>query len=172
MRPEILGFNTWTKNLPQKYLELYTESAAQRQLPLVAIVDDVLPEVVFNRTKEESHEYNEAYRMSMLEMGFDRIEFVSDILPDRNEDLAQIYRISNNVSLPAFLALLPERKRDIEHTLSLSEIVDTCWQLTVLEAGMSYTGITRYLTGQRSTALFRYAKKTINGFEFDIVGNS
>jgi hypothetical protein len=172
MSPEILGFNTWTKNFPQQYLELYTDSAQKINLPLVAIVDDVLPEVIFNRSNEQSLEYNEAYRTTMLEMGFNRVEFASTLLPERSEDLTHLYQISSKVSLPGFLALLPERKREIEQTLTLSEVVDTCWQLSVLEAGMSCTGITRYLTGKRSTALFRYAKKVINGFEFDIVDES
>lgn len=166
---EVLGFNIWTKNMPQPYLEMYAEVAQARQLPIVAVVDDVLPAVLFNRSAEQSADYNEAYGNSMLGMGFQRVEFVSKILPERSADLSRLYSVSTRVSLPSFLALLPERKRLAGETLKLSEVVDTCWQINVLESGMTCAGVTRYLTGKRSTALFRYAKKVIDDFEFDII---
>lgn len=169
MAGEMLGFNTWTKNMPQPYLELYVEVAAKKHLPIVALVDDVLTSVVFSRSEEQNHEYNEAYRTNMLEMGFARVDFVSSILPDRSEDLNQFYKISQRVTLPSFMALLPEKKYSQLDSLKLTETIDTCWQLNVLEAGMTYSGITRYLTGKRSTAFFRYARKIIDNFEFDII---
>ena len=54
MSGEMLGFNTWTKNKPQPYLELYVEAAEKKHLPIVALVDDVLTSVVFNRSEEEN----------------------------------------------------------------------------------------------------------------------
>lgn len=171
MTTEVLGFNIWTKNMPQSYLGLYAKVAQDRQLPLVAVVDDVLPAVLFGRSEVETAEYNEVYSESMISIGFDRVDFVSEILPQRTEDLTQLYLVSKRVSLPTFLALLPERKRDEVVNLKLTEVVDTCWQLSALEAGMSKSGITRYLTGKRSTALFRCAKKIIANFEFDIIDN-
>ena len=170
MSGEMLGFNTWTKNKPQPYLELYVEAAEKKHLPIVALVDDVLTSVVFNRSEEENHEYNEAYKTTMMEMGFTRVDFVSSVLPERSDDLSQFYKISQLVTLPSFMALLPEKKLLDLDSLTLTETIDTCWQLNVLEAGMSCSGITRYLTGKRSTAFFRYAKKVIDNFEFDIIG--
>lgn len=169
MAGEVLGFNTWTKNMPQPYLEDYAEAAERKQVPIVALVDDVLSSVIFSRSEEQSHEYNEAYRTTMLKMGFTRVDFVSSVLPERSQDLDQFYKISQRVTLPSFMALLPEKKLLEFDSLKLTETIDTCWQLNVLEAGMSCCGITRYLTGKRSTAFFRYAKKIIDNFEFDII---
>lgn len=169
MSAEVLGFNIWTKNMPQPYLEQYAEAAQDRGASLVAIVDDILPAVVFDRTPEQSTTYNEAYRTAMSGMGFARIEFVSDILPERDEDLRNVFDMSERISLNAFAALLPEKKRQVLDDLTLTELIDTCWQLHVLEQGMSYAGITRYLTGKRSTAIFRQAKHVIDGFQFDII---
>lgn len=169
MSCEVLGFNIWTKNMPQPYLGLYVDSAQKRQQPLVAIVDDVLPAVLFARTSQQNIEYNEAYSSRMLAMGFSEVSFVSDMLPDRGKDLEYLYSMSSRLSLPAFMELLPENKSSILDDLTLTETIDTCWQILVLEAGIAYHGITRYLTGKRSSALFHRAKKIIDGFEFDII---
>ena len=169
MSKEFLGFNVWTKNMPQPFLEKYVQFADTKSLPVVAIVDDVLPALTFHRSKEETDHFNQAYVNRMSEIGFHDVHLVSELLPEADPRLSDIIEIANQVSLSVFMNLLPEKKRSKIDQLSLTEIVDTCWQLQVLESGIVKLGITKYLTGKRSTAFFRMAKTIIAGFNFDII---
>lgn len=170
MTKEVLGFNVWTKNNPQKYLELYPEYAKDFPgAPLVAIVDDVLPAVVFKRSNEEIEDKNEAYRNYMLQNGFDSVVFVSDMLPDRLDDLKNVVDVAQLIGVSTFMRLIPEVKRAKLEELTLTETLDTCWQIGVLETGISTQGITRYLTGKRSTYLFNLAKEVVPGLKFSVV---
>ncbi|PJE65162.1 hypothetical protein COU91_02920 [Candidatus Saccharibacteria bacterium CG10_big_fil_rev_8_21_14_0_10_47_8] len=169
MTNEVLGFNIWTKNMPQPFLDSFVEFADRQDLPVVAIVDDVLPAVVFKRSEDESSEYSQAYVHHMQKIGFDQVHLVSELLVDRDKDLTRYYEISSRIGLSAFLGLLPEKKRQALDDLLLTETIDTCWQLSVLESGIIQASVTKYLTGKRSTALFRLAKNTIGGFDFDVI---
>lgn len=169
MTAEIFGLNVWTKNMPKTYLEDFSEFAHQQDVPIVAVVDDVLPEVVFGRSPEETEAYSSAYFSQLDSLGFDDVVFVSDMFPDRNEDLARIVGMGRRVGLSAFLRLLPETKTTQAEDLTLVEVIDACWQLEVLDNGLSVCGVTSYLTGKRSTALFRMAKDIIPDFDFRVI---
>lgn len=166
---ERLGFNIWTKNSPKPYIEDFAEFAKRQNLPIVAVVDDVLPEAVFNRTSSQTVEMNERYIQYMNDIGFESVSIVSEMIPHRDEDLFYVCQMSDRIAVSSFLGLLPERKRDAANNLRLSEAIDPCWQLHVMQAGMATQGITKYLTGKRSTALFRLAKTVIPDFEYQII---
>lgn len=163
------GFNIWTKNLPKDYIGLYADYAQENDLTLTGIVDDLLPEVVFRRTSEETAAYNGAYKEFMERSGFHDVRFVSEFMPSRKGDLEAIVDMGTKLSLTDFMRLLPEKKRNVQTSLTLSEMVDATWQLCVLESSVSALGINRFLTGKRSTALFRLAKEAIPGLTFDII---
>lgn len=163
------GFNVWTKNPPRDYIDMFAEYASDKGSPIVGVVDDVLPQVVFGRTQEEVLDYNCQYNDYMRAVGFQDVVFVSAMLQDRDSDLGRLWQMGQRVSLAAFMSLLPERKKNRIHELGLNEAVDTCWQLHVLEEGMAQAGVQSYLTGKRSTALFRLAKSTIDHFEFEVI---
>lgn len=169
MSAEFFGLNVWTKNMPKPYLEDFSEFAHQQEVPIIAIVDDVLPEVVFNRTPEETLAYNDAYSSQLESLGFEEIVFVSDMLPERDDDLARVVGMGRRVGLSVFLRLLPETKTIQAKELTLAEVIDACWQLEVLDNGLSVCGVTSYLTGKRSTALFRMAKDIIPEFDFTVI---
>jgi hypothetical protein len=168
-RPDKYGFNIWTKNKPKSYIDDYAQYALNRQQPIEAIVDDVLPAAVFGRTPRETAEMSKLYEDYMRTVGFSEISFVSEMLPEREYDLERLYRMSGKVALSTFLGLLPEYKRLNQEELGLNEIIDPCWQLEVLAAGIAQNGITKYLTGRRSLAIFRLAKDTISGLDFEVI---
>lgn len=155
--------------MPQPYIEKFVEFADSKGLPVVGIVDDVLPALAFGRSQEETNEFNQAYIAYMSEIGFFDVHLVSDILPNSEPRLSDIIERANKINLSVFVSLLPENKRSTTDELSLTEVLDACWQLQVLEAGMAKASIARYLTGKRSTAFFRMAKTAISGFNFDII---
>jgi len=163
------GFNIWTKNSPKPYIDLFSKYANERQVPIEAIVDDVLAATVFERTPKQTTEMNKRYQDYMLEAGFNSVVFVSEMLPDREKDLEIIYRASRKITLAEFINLLPEHKRLNQSDIGLNEVIDPCWQLEVLSVGIVKNGIKRYLTGKRSTALFRIAKDNIENFDFEII---
>lgn len=59
---ERFGFNIWTKNLPKDYLKLYVNYSKIYNSQLIAIIDDILPEVKYSRSTEETLYYNDIYK--------------------------------------------------------------------------------------------------------------
>ncbi len=163
------GFNVWTKNAPKSYIDLFAKYASERNTPIGALVDDVLPGAVFNRTPQQTAEMNAQYYDYMINAGFNDVIFVSELFEDRNYDLQRIYTASRKITLSEFISLLPEYKRLKQPDTGLNEMIDPCWQLEVLSAGISVRGISTYLTGKRSLALFRSAKDHIANFNFEVI---
>jgi hypothetical protein len=168
-KPEKYGFNIWTKNEPKPYIDSFAIFAAQHSTEIEAIVDDLLPAVIFSRTQRKNAEMSQRYVDYMQRAGFDRITLVSELLPERDKDLERIYKASGKLALSTFVSLLPETKRLNQDEIGLNEIIDPCWQLEVLESGIVKCGITKYLTGKRSLALFRFAKETIVNFDYIVI---
>ena len=163
------GFNIWTKNEPKPYIDNYAIFAKKQNIKIEAIVDDLLPAAVFGRSKKENDDMSRLYIEYMHNIGFDKVTLVSELLPDRDKDLERIYRSSGKIALSTFISLLPETKRLNQSSIELNEIIDPCWQLEVLESGIVICGITKYLTGKRSLALFRFAKDNITDFDYLVI---
>lgn len=166
---ERLGFNLWTKNKPQKYIELFTDYASKRDADLIAVVDDLLPEAVLKRSSQETLEMNGLYEDYMRAAGVHEIHFCSKLMPERMNDAVSIIEICNEISLSTFLAALPKHKIDELANLKLSEAVEATWHINVLDKATKHEAITSWLTGKRSTAFYRLAKTIIHGFQFEII---
>ncbi len=165
---ETCGFNIWTRDHPKDYLDLYIDYKKKYNLRLLAVVDDVFPEVRFERTKEETAYMNDIYKTYMEEIGFDGVHLVSEHL-DRNAELSSIFQQCCSITLKEFYRLLPEKKRFDMESLSLAEIVETSWQLHVLSEFNKELEISRWLAWKRSTALYRFSKDIIPNFNFTTI---
>ncbi len=169
---EIIGFNTWTKNEPQEYLKLYPEYVRNNypDSKLIAIVDDILSQAVFNRTESQNQSINITYEVMMRKIGFSSIILVSSLVQD--DEVSKYVQQANELSVSQFLRLLPEKKRAIFDKLALTETIDSCWQFAVLKMGVDQVGVNKYLTAKRSKYLFETAKNLIDGLEYQIIDDN
>ena len=167
---ERFGFNIWTKNLPKDYLKLYVNYSKIYNSQLIAIIDDILPEVKYSRSTEETLYYNDIYKEFFFKLWFDNIFFVSENL-NRDLELLNLIKHLDNITIHNFISLLPEKKRYSIDNLTLAEILETSWQIHVLSEFNKKLRISKWLIWERSLALYNHCKNKIKDFNFITINN-
>ena len=165
---ERFGFNIWTKNKPKDYIDLFINYAAKENGKLIPVIDDVLPKIVFERSNEESIQMNNLYIEYFSSRGASEAIIVSD-MPELYNITDKIIEICNEVSLQSFISILPQSKINELDSLKMTEIIEAAWQIYILRAATKSSLISCWLTGKRSTALFRLIKRITPEFDFKVI---
>ncbi len=155
-------FPVWAREEPKDGLAQYPKAIKSLGLPsvtLVALVDDILPSIIFEGSPEEQTRITGAYREVLPNMGFDNVCVLSDTgyEPTISEMLSYIQSYTAN----EFARVLPEKKTFADGDYQLSEVVEFAWQIGVLRFALESLRCTAFIAGMHTKFFYLAAKKIL-----------
>ncbi len=163
-----LGFSVWARSEPKSYLCEYGERAKNllrsesRAISMIALVDDVLPQLTLGRSREQQREYNEKFLTMLPTLGFDDVHLISDFL-DQN-DFWSILKNGMGCSTSEFYKLLPQSKKGDIDNLKLDEVISFLWHVRVIEVSMELFDLSGFVAGIRSEYFYLTCRHLLKPF--------
>ena len=165
-----LLFCVWARSEPKKELSVYPFCAKkiQESLRIVAVVDDILPALKFERSTEVQSSITRLYLERLPEMGFDEVYCLSDI-----HFCLSVSELLTNLSL--FTSFEMERvitktRRINDTDYSIAELFEFSWNLGVLKKNIKQFNCQGTISGIKTKFFYLAARKLIPDLSMHFVG--
>lgn len=155
-------FPVWARAEPKDGLAQYPKaikSLGLHSVTLIALVDDILPSIIFERNPEEQAKITGSFRKILPSMGFDDVCILSDT--GYEPTISEMLSYSQSYTVNEFARVLPERKTLADGDYQLSEVVEFTWQIGVLRFAMESLGCTAFIAGMHTKFFYLAAKKVL-----------
>lgn len=164
-----LAFSLWAYGAPKPYVRLYGAEAKANiasqggDVSIIALVDDVLPRVMLNRTRTAQQEFSDMYLRQLPPLGFDEVHLVSEFMEHCN--FWDLLKHGLSCSTSEFQKMLPKSKKGHFEDLSLQELPIFLWHVRVIEASLEAFDLSGFVTGIGSEFFYLACKHLLRPFD-------